>query len=80
MDSWVTGPAIYAILWWLVIFMVLPFGVRRPEPHELEKGQEPGAPVKPRMLIKIIVTSVITGVIYGILYLISEAGWISFRE
>ncbi len=80
MGQWVTGVAIYIVIWWLVLFMVLPFGVRRPEAHELEKGQEPGAPVKPRMWLKLLVTSVISLVLYGIFYLIAEAGWINFRE
>ena len=79
MDSLTTGIAIYAVIWWLVLFMVLPFGVRPPTTAEMEPGQEPGAPVKPRMLLKIAVTTVISCVLYGIFYLIAEAGWISFR-
>ncbi len=41
--------AIYFIIWWLVLFLVLPFGIRNA--HEtgetVEEGNEPGAPVKP---------------------------------
>ena len=43
--------AIYFIIWWLVLFMVLPFGIRNA--HEsgetVEEGNEPGAPVNPRL-------------------------------
>ena len=27
--AWVTGAAIYFIIWWMTLFLVLPFGVRR---------------------------------------------------
>ncbi len=35
--------AIFFVLWWLVLFAVLPFGVKRDEKPEL--GNDPGAPV-----------------------------------
>lgn len=47
----------YAICWWMVLFMVLPFGVEpeaKPEP-----GHAPSAPAKPRLKRKFIVTSVL---------------------
>ena len=47
MDNWVTIIAIYVVVWWLILFMVLPFGVRPPTDEEMEPGQEAGAPVKP---------------------------------
>ena len=33
--NWYTGLATYAIIWGLVMFMVLPWGVRRIEPGDL---------------------------------------------
>ena len=79
MDNWITGTAVYVVIWWLVLFMTLPFGVRRPEEHELEPGQEPGAPVKPMMWRKMAVCTVVTAVIWVILYYVGEVGLISFR-
>jgi len=29
--TWVTGLLVYVILWWLVLFITLPFGVRPQE-------------------------------------------------
>ncbi len=74
-----TGFAIYAIIWWLVIFMVLPWGVRRIEPKDLGLGEDAGAPQKPRMLMKLAVTTVVSGVIFGLVYLVILSGVISFR-
>ncbi|MFQ5764926.1 MAG: DUF1467 family protein [Rhodospirillales bacterium] len=77
--DWVTGLATYVIIWWLVIFMVLPWGVRRIDPDDLGEGEDPGAPEKPRMLMKIAVTTVVSGVIFGLVYLVVISGVISFR-
>lgn len=79
MDSWTTGIPVFVVMWWLVLFVTLPFGVRPPNSDEMEPGQEPGAPVKPMMLRKIIATTLITAVLYGIFYSLSESGLISFR-
>lgn len=79
MDNPVTGTAVYLIIWWIVIFMVLPFGVRPPKDDELEPGQEAGAPVKPMMWRKLAITTVISAVLWGICYYIGELGLISFR-
>ena len=41
-----TGFAIYFVLWWLVLFLTLPFGVRsQHEDGEGAPGTDPGAPV-----------------------------------
>ena len=49
--SWYTGFATYAINWGLVMFMVLPWGVRRIDPEDLGEGDDPGAPANPRILL-----------------------------
>ncbi len=77
--GWVTGLAVYVIIWWLVIFMVLPWGVRRIGPEELGTGEEPGAPERPLMVMKVAITTVISGVIFGFVYLVVVSGVISFR-
>ena len=79
MDSWVTGSAVFVVLWWLVLFMVLPFGVRPPTEEEMEPGQEPGAPYKPKLWRKMAICTGITILIWIIFYFINEAGLINFR-
>ena len=77
--NWVTGLAVYAVLWWLVIFMVLPWGNRPIDAEDVAKGHAPSAPKKPHMLIKAAVTTVISGIIWAIIYVVMEAGWVGFR-
>ncbi|MBL4690140.1 MAG: DUF1467 family protein [Rhodospirillales bacterium] len=79
MTLW-TGLATYAIIWWLVIFMVLPWGVRRIDTEDLGEMDDPGAPQKPRLLLKFAITTVIAGIVFGLVYMVIVSGVISFRE
>ena len=62
--------AIYFVIWWIVLFAVLPFGVRNA--HEagenVELGNDRGAPVALFWGKKILATSVVAAVLFGILY------------
>jgi len=62
--NWIGAIFIYMVLWWVVLFMVLPFGVRRQE--NPEAGHDPGAPVMPHLGRKILATTLVTLVIWGI--------------
>ena len=79
MDNIVTGTAVFVVIWWLILFIALPFGVRRTETEDLELGQEPGAPAKPMMWRKIFITTAITIVLWFFFYWLSDSGLISFR-
>ena len=47
----------FLVIWWLILFMVLPFGASPPE--EVREGHASSAPAKPRMLIKLLITTVL---------------------
>lgn len=76
--GWVTGIVVYVIIWWLVIFMVLPWGVRRTETPEA--GHDHGAPARPMLARKLLATTLIAGVLFAIVFAIVEADIISLRE
>ena len=62
-----SGFAIYFVLWWIVLFAVLPFGIRsQAEVGEAVPGSDPGAPVLPRMLRKLIWTTVLSIIIFAV--------------
>ena len=74
------GIVVYLIIWWVVIFMVLPIGVNRePEAPEVT-GQDSGAPKRPRILMKFLLTTVISAILWVGVYYIVDANLISFRE
>jgi predicted secreted protein len=65
--TWTTGAAIYFLIWWLTLFAVLPFGVKSQHEAETAPGTDPGAPVVPRILAKLVWTTVVAGLIFAIL-------------
>ena len=61
-----TGFAIYFVIWWIALFLTLPFGVRsQHEDGEGAPGTDPGAPVATLMGRKLIWTTVISAVIFA---------------
>ena len=76
MDN-VTTAVFFAITWWLIFFITLPFGVRRLENPKL--GMEVGAPEKPRIWTKVAVTTLITAFVTGLLKLAMDSGIISLH-
>jgi predicted secreted protein len=75
--GWVTGVATYIVIWWIVLFMVLPWGVRSIESADVAKGHAPSAPRRPRMLLKAAVTSAVAAAAWLIVYFVIESGVIS---
>ena len=59
---------IYLVLWWTVLFAVLPLGnVTYAEAGiEVTDGGDPGAPVNPNLKRKAITTTWVSGIIYVI--------------
>ena len=75
--GWVSGIFVYLIIWWLVLFCVLPWGNKPVESPE--SGHAPSAPANPRLILKFAVTTGITALIFLIVWFIVDAGLISFR-
>lgn len=79
--NWFSGIVVFLVLWWLVFFVTLPFGVRSAyEAGEtVGEGHADGAPVKPRLWMKAGVTTIVTAVLWGIAYWLIASDMISFR-
>ena len=64
----VSAVAIYLILWSVVLFAILPIGVRgQHEEGERALGTDPGAPVVSGMRTKIVLTTLVSAVLFGVL-------------
>ena len=66
------GAAIYLVIWWIVLFAMLPIGVRTSE--EAGEAAVPGAadsaPHKPHLLAKALATTVVASIVFAIVYVI----------
>ena len=76
--NWFTGIMVYIIVWWMVLLMVLPLWIRRPE--QVEKGHDPGAPAEAMIAKKLLVTTLVAAAVFVVIFAIIEADLISFRQ
>ncbi len=77
----VTGIAVYFILWWLLLFTVLPWRIKsQHEGDEVIKGTEPGAPVDPQLKRKAIITTIIAAIVWIIIFTIIKFNLIKIDD
>ena len=65
--SLTTAIAVYFILWWTVLFAILPWGVRsQHESGAISPGTDPGAPTTARMGKKLLWTTLVSTGIFAL--------------
>lgn len=69
---------VFVIVWWIIWFMTLSFGVKTPDTPE--PGHVASAPEKPRLWIKAAVTTLIAAAITGIIVGVVEMGWLTIED
>ncbi|MGB0572012.1 MAG: DUF1467 family protein [Alphaproteobacteria bacterium] len=74
----VTAVVLFIIIWWLTLFTVLPWGVRRTE--NPEDGHDQGAPARPMLVRKLLITTGITIMLFAAVYGVVEMSGISLRD
>jgi len=72
-----SGALVFAVIWWMVLFAVLPWGVQPPD--RVEPGHATSAPARPRIFKKFAITTAIAGVLWGAAYWLIQSDLISFR-
>jgi predicted secreted protein len=67
-----TAVAIFFLIWWVVLFAVLPWGIRSQQEHgdDIAPGTDPGAPVIPNLWRKLLWTTLVSLVIFGACYVV----------
>jgi predicted secreted protein len=62
--------AIYFVIWWTVLFAVLPFGIRNANEagEVVQQGHEAGAPVVHGLVKKFLITTVIAAAVFALIY------------
>jgi predicted secreted protein len=71
-----SGIMIYFLIWWTVIFCILPFGVRR-NTAEFEGS---GAPANPDLKKKFLITTGVSCLVWLFVYGAVTSGMINFRD
>lgn len=73
----VEAGVIWFVSWWMVLFTLLPLGVRSQEEEgDVTEGTEPGAPTKPLIIRKMIGASIGATIILALFYMGYKYQWV----
>ena len=80
--SFLSAFAIYFIIWWLVLFTILPWGVQSAHEAgvEVEPGHESAAPLNPNLRRKLVITTLVAAVVYGFYYWLVNMSGLSLDD
>ncbi len=66
--------AIYLVIWWIVLFAMLPIGVRTSEEagEKASPGTAESAPHLPNLLPKMVATTVVSSIVFAAVYAVIQ--------
>jgi predicted secreted protein len=76
--GWATGIMVFFVIWWTILFCILPLGVRRLE--NPGAGEERGAPERPELMRKAVITTIVAAVLWLAFYGLYQSDVFSFRR
>lgn len=70
--------AVFFVIWWTALFVVLPIGIRsQAEEGSVARGTDPGAPARPRLLRIVILNTVLSAIVFAAFLAVVEQDWIT---
>ena len=75
-----TSFVVFALVWWTVLFAVLPIGVQPDVEGDPATGGWRGAPQRHRLGIKVMATTAVALLIWLGIELVVASDWLSFRS
>jgi predicted secreted protein len=75
----VTAIAMYFVIWWTVLFAVLPIGTKPVAQADQDSGWR-GAPERPAILRKALITTIVAAVVWLLCWFLITSPWLSFRD
>jgi predicted secreted protein len=88
--TWGSLLAIYFVVWWTILFAVLPFGMRtQQEEGDVVLGSAASAPARPRLLRTALATSIVAAILVGAFWIAVDrfgfglpmlAAWFDWRQ
>ncbi len=77
--GWFTACVLYVLIWWTALFAVLPLGIKPVDDPDALTGWR-GAPERPQLRRKLLLTTLVATLIWGIAVGLIESDWLSFRH
>jgi predicted secreted protein len=74
--GFVSGAMVFFVIWWIVLFIVLPFGIHAED--NPKKGFATSAPKNPKLKKKFLITTTLTTFIWGIIQYLMVNHLVSF--
>ncbi len=79
--TWISLFAVVFIVWWLVLFAILPFSLRTQDDEgEVTLGTTASAPRGPHMMRAVLRTTVVTAIVVGLYYVLTLYFGFSFDD
>jgi predicted secreted protein len=79
--NWISMIALFFVTWWLVLFAVLPFGLKtQDEDLDVTLGTVSSAPRGPHMLRAVLWTTLITAIVLGAFYGLTKGLGLGFDD
>jgi predicted secreted protein len=74
--------SIYLVIWWLVLFTILPLGVRshHEEGVEVPGGGDPASPVNPNLKRKFFTTTWVSAIVLAVVLVVLHFGLIPIPD
>ena len=67
--DWVMAAAVYVFIWWIVLFAVLPFGVRtQDEEGSVVPGTPGSAPANVRIVRIVLINTLVATIVFALVY------------
>ena len=61
--------AVYVVIWWTVLFAILPIGVRtQGEDGAIVPGTPESAPTRPRLVRVVVLTTLVSSLVFAVLW------------
>ena len=79
--NWVSMIALFFVTWWLVLFAILPFGLKtQDEDQDVTLGTVSSAPRGPHMLRAVLWTTLVTAIVLGVFYGLTKGLGLGFDD
>ena len=76
--DWFTAGVVFVLVWWTVLFAVLPFWTRPRQEADETTGWR-GVPERPLLGRKLLTTTALSVLVWGAIMLVIRSPYLSFR-